>query len=100
MTKRVVLFKGQTNWLMTPEFVGDKAELSNESATRSCDKSWLAIAQRFIQVKTKEDFNDTTIWAQGLYHDTAGEQKLKKVRVFKRPNEMPDEILVIYEDLG
>lgn len=62
MTKRVVLFKGQTNWLMTPEFVGDKAELSNESATRSCDKSWLAIAQRFIQVKTKEDFNDTTIW--------------------------------------
>ena len=26
MTRRVVLFKGQTSWMQTPEFVGDKDE--------------------------------------------------------------------------
>lgn len=100
MTSRMVLFKGQTSWLMTPEFIGDKAELAQESATRSCDKNWTVIARHFLQVKTKDEFIEATNWAQALYHDTAGDQAPKKVRVFKRPDEAPDEILVIYEDLG
>lgn len=100
MTTRVVLFKGHTNWLMTPEFIGDRAELAQESATRSCDKNWTAIARRFTQAKTKDEFSEVSTWAQGLYHDTAGEQAPKKIRVYKRPDEMPDEVLVVHEDLG
>lgn len=100
MTTRTVLFKGQTNWLMTPEFIGDKNELAQESATRSCDKNWTTIAPRFIQARTKDEFSDVSIWAQGLYHDLSNEQKPKEIRAYKRPDEMPDEILVVYEDLG
>ena len=49
MTRRVVLFKGQTSWMQTPEFVGDKDELMKESTTLSCDKNWPQIARIFIQ---------------------------------------------------
>lgn len=100
MTRRVVLFKGQTNWMMTPEFIGDKDELAKESATRSCDKNWAIIARRFIQAKTAEEFGKASTWAQGLYHDTAGDKTPKKLRPFKNPDDLPDEALVVYEDLG
>lgn len=100
MTTRVVLFKGQTNWLLTPEFIGDKEELERGSATRSCDKNWAAIARRFARAKTKDDFASVSAWAQELYHDVAGNQAPQKIKVFKRPDEMPDEVLVVYEDLG
>jgi len=100
MTTRIVLFKGQTNWFVTPEFIGDKEELAQESATRSCDKRWPVIARRFIQVKTKDEFIATSSWAQKLYHNTAGDQPAQKIKVFKHLDEMPDEVLVVYEDLG
>lgn len=85
---------------MTPEFIGDRTELAQESATRSCDKTWTVIARRFTQAKTKDEFSEVSAWAQGLYHDTDSEQAPKKIREFKRPDEMPDEVLVVHEDLG
>lgn len=100
MTNRMVIFQGQTNWLMAPVFIGDKTELAQESATRSCDKNWGVIARHFLQVKTKDEFVEASAWAHGQYHDTAGGQTAKKVKIFKRPDEMPDEVLVVHEDLG
>lgn len=100
MTTRVVIFKGQTGWLQTPEFNGDKDELAQASATLSCDKNWRMIARRFIQAKTKEEFAEASAWAQSLYHNSACETKPAEIREFKRPDETVDETLVVYEDLG
>lgn len=100
MTRRVVIFKGQTSWVQTPEFTGDKDELAKESPTLSCDKNWPMIARRFVQAKTREEFSEASIWAQGLYHDTASENRPVKIRLFKRPDDTLDETLVVYEDLG
>ena len=61
MTRRVVLFKGQTSWMQTPEFVGDKDELMKESTTLSCDKNWPQIARIFIQSKTKDEFSAASL---------------------------------------
>lgn len=86
---------------MTPEFIGDKDELAKESATRSCDKSWAIIARKFIQAKTEKEFGEASAWAQKLYHDTAtGNEASKKLQTFHGPDDLPDEVLVVYEDLG
>lgn len=100
MTRRVVLFKGQTSWVQTPEFVGDKDELMKESTSLSCDENWTKIARTFIQSRTKDEFSKASVWAQGLYHDTMAENCLAKIRLFKRPDDTLDETLVVYEDLG
>ena len=100
MTRRVVLFKGQTSWMQTPEFVGDKDELMKESTTLSCDKNWPQIARIFIQSKTKDEFSAASLQVQGLYHDTMAKNRLEKLRLFKQPDDTLDETLVVYEDLG
>ena len=82
MTRRVVLFKGQTSWMQTPEFVGDKDELMKESTTLSCDKNWPQIARIFIQSKTKDEFSAASLQVQGLYHDTMAKNRLEKLRLF------------------
>lgn len=100
MKSRVVLFKGQTNWLMSPVFYGDKTELAQSSATRSCDKNWTTISRKFMLAKTKDEFAAVSKWAQELYHDTAAPTEVKPVTIYKSTDDVPDELLVVYEDLA
>lgn len=100
MKRRLVIFKGQTGWFMTPEFFGDKNELAKESKTKSCDETWTMIARKFTQAKTKEEFSEVNAWAQGLYHDSETPAQPQEICTYTLPETLPDEVLVVYEDLG
>ncbi len=100
MKKRIVLFKGQTGWFMTPEFIGDKEELLKGPAGKSCDENWAMIARKFTQAKTKEEFSKMSAWAQRLYHDGAAPAQSQDIQLYSLPETLPDEVLVVYEDLG
>lgn len=100
MKKRQVIFKGQTSWFMTPEFIGDKDELAQSSGTQSCDESWGMIARRFIHAKTKDEFSKASAWAQRQYHDSAKSSQSQEPGLYRLPDTTLDEILVVHEDLG
>jgi len=69
LTCRKVLFRDvkSGNCYLTPEFVGDKSELSQFKDGDSCDKDWDEIFTEFKNVKTLDEFKKVSEQAQGYY---------------------------------
>ena len=108
LTRRIVIFKGRDGWFSTREYVGDRRELEAIHSQDTCEVTWKSIARAFQGVKTLEDFQTTASWAESLYHSGV---ECPQEDPPSLPNDMPllaarglekdpDEILVIYQDLG
>lgn len=108
LTRRIIIFKGREGWFSTKEFVGDKRELEAIHSQDTCEATWKSIARAFQGVKTLEDFQTTASWAEHLYHSGVecpqedppslpGDMPLLAARGLEKD---PDEILVVYQDLG
>ena len=106
MPRRVVIFKGRAGWFSTGEFYGDKEELESIQSKDTCDVNWDRIAKLFQKVKTLDDFQKVACWATRQYHSSVTpakqEEILKAMPLLAHQilNEHPDEMLIVYEDLG
>jgi len=81
MTRRKVLFRDveSGDCFLTPEFNGDKLEMSWTKSDDSCDKNWEDIFEEFKNVKTLEEFKKVSARAQEYYHSSLPGQKILPV---------------------
>ncbi len=108
LTRRIVIFKGREGWFSTREFVGDRRELEAIHSQDTCEATWKSISRAFQGVKTLQEFQTTASWAEHLYHSAVESPQEDPPSL---PDDMPllaarglekdpDEILVVYQDLG
>lgn len=108
LTRRVVFFKGREGWYSTGEFVGDKTELETAKSQDTCEANWKTISRVFQNAKTVADFQKAAAWANHLYHsnvptpneDAPTPPAGASIMVSRALEKNPDEILMVYEDLG
>lgn len=102
------MFKGREGWFSSREFVGDKEELAQAGGHESCTASWTAISRVFQNVKTLTEFQRAISWATHLYQSDIpkgheqepvlpSDMPLMAARALEKD---PDEVLIVYEDLG
>jgi len=108
LKRRVAIFKGREGWFSTREFIGDKTELESVHSQDTCEANWKSIARVLQNAKTIKDFQQAAQWVQHLYHSSTPTQTQNAPEVPKGTllqasralEKNPDEMLIVYEDLG
>jgi hypothetical protein len=75
MTRRYIVFFDDVTrfYYSTPEFNGDKSEMTAMRSMDSCEKDWLEIVREFDVVDTLEKFKAASVKAQSYYHSSFGD---------------------------